>query len=100
MRTLGDDFGKPPDLIRIEGSPAGGAGRSTRAVTELAEQVGRLRGDDDLGERLAVGGDLEVRRLAAAFNGLLARLESAREARARFTADASHELRTPLTSLR
>lgn len=76
------------------------AGRSTRAVTALADQVGRLRGDDDLSERLSVEGDLEVQQLAGAFNELLVRLASAREARSRFTADASHELRTPLTSLR
>jgi heavy metal sensor kinase len=42
----------------------------------------------------------ELRELAAAFNGMLERLQRAVEALRRFTADASHELRTPLTAIR
>ena len=38
----------------------------------------------------------EFGRLKTAFNGMLARLESAFESRQRFASDASHELRTPL----
>lgn len=51
-------------------------------------------------------GQLETDRLAAAFNGMLQRLEDsfaaekeAKEQMRRFVADASHELRTPLTSI-
>ena len=39
----------------------------------------------------------ELRELAQAYNGMLARLQRAVEALRSFTADASHELRTPLT---
>ena len=42
----------------------------------------------------------ELRELAQAYNGMLARLERAVEALKSFTADASHELRTPLTVIR
>lgn len=76
------------------------AGRSVRPVTDLTARVETIRGAGDLGTRLEVAGDDEVGRLAAAFNGMLARLEASRDAQERLTADASHELRTPLTSLR
>ena len=76
------------------------AGRSVRPVTDLTARVESVRGAGDLGIRLEVRGADEVGRLAAAFNGMLARLEAARDAQERLTADASHELRTPLTSLR
>lgn len=76
------------------------AGRSVRPVTDLTARVESVRGSGDLGLRLDVTGDDEVGRLALAFNGMLARLEAARDAQERLTADASHELRTPLTSLR
>lgn len=42
----------------------------------------------------------DIRRLAQAFNEMLARLESGFEQAQRFSADASHELRTPLTIMR
>jgi two-component system sensor histidine kinase MprB len=76
------------------------AGRSVRPVTDLTARVESVRGAGDLDTRLEVRGDDEVGRLAAAFNGMLARLAAARDAQERLTADASHELRTPLTSLR
>jgi signal transduction histidine kinase len=45
-------------------------------------------------------GPPEVRRLAAAFNDMAARLDRLLEAQRAFVADASHQLRTPLTALR
>ena len=42
----------------------------------------------------------ELRELAYAFNGMLARLDAAVGELRRFTSDASHELRTPLTAIR
>jgi two-component system sensor histidine kinase MprB len=53
-----------------------------------------------LAERIAVEGDDEVARLAAAFNSMLAALEESRTQQRRLVRDAGHELRTPLTALR
>jgi signal transduction histidine kinase len=55
----------------------------------------------DLSRRAGtVGGAGEMRTLAAAFDGMLDRLERAFERQRDFVTDASHELRTPLAVLR
>ena len=51
-------------------------------------------------ERIDVGGQDELSRLAGSFNTMLAALEDSARAQRQLVADASHELRTPLTSLR
>ncbi|MDN5361429.1 MAG: two-component system, OmpR family, sensor kinase [Moorella sp. (in: firmicutes)] len=74
-------------------------------LTQVAEQIGEGK---DLDQRVPYSGPMdEVGRLAATFNGMLARLqraytslEEAYSAQRRFVADASHELRTPLTTIR
>ena len=54
-----------------------------------------------LDRRVAVpAGDDEVTRLAATFNDMLARLESAVDEMAQLTGEASHELRTPVALIR
>ncbi len=66
-------------------------------ITRSARQISAV----DLHQRLNL--DLpndEVGRLAATFDGMLARLEAAFERQKRFIADASHEMRTPLTILK
>lgn len=72
------------------------AGKSLAPVDKMATQARQI-GATNLHERLPVAdtGD-ELARLAMVFNGLLARLEEAFEAQARFAADASHEMRTPV----
>ena len=74
---------------------AGGLGL---AVAREAEHVAATQ---DLSRRMPSGEqDDEIDRLGAAFNTMLAALESSREAQRQLVADASHELRTPLTSIR
>ncbi len=71
--------------------------RSVRRITSVAERVtGR-----NLNERIGLEGPRdELRELADAFDGMLARLDAVFGAQRRFVADASHELRTPLAAMR
>ena len=64
-------------------------------ITRTAEQIGA----EDLTRRLDLGGTDEVGRLAATFDRMLDRLQSAFERQRQFTTDASHELRTPLAMI-
>ena len=74
--------------------------RIFRPVTKIAATAARITGDN-LSERIDEDLiDLELRDLARTLNGTFARLESAFDRQARFTADASHELRTPLAVIR
>jgi two-component system sensor histidine kinase MprB len=66
-------------------------------LTGAAERVARTQ---DLGHRIAPGGQDELGRLSASFNTMLAALERSRTAQRQLVSDASHELRTPLTSIR
>lgn len=65
-------------------------------VTGTAEEIT----ESDLSRRLVVQGHDEVARLAATFNGMLDRLESAFAQQRQFVDDAGHELRTPITVVR
>lgn len=80
--------------------------RALRPVRELGQAAGRIEASD-LSRRLPTSGGDEFAALAATFNGMLSRLESAfhsleaaYEQQRQFTADASHELRTPLTIIK
>jgi signal transduction histidine kinase len=76
------------------------AGRLLRSVRRIALVAERVTGRN-LNERIgAVGGPRdELRELADAFDGMLARLDGVFRAQRRFVADASHELRTPLAAM-
>jgi two-component system, OmpR family, sensor histidine kinase MprB len=77
---------------------ARGAIAPMRRLTAEAEHVAATQ---DLSRRIPSGERRdEIERLGAAFNTMLAALESSREAQRQLVADASHELRTPLTSIR
>jgi two-component system sensor histidine kinase MprB len=68
-----------------------------RHLTDAAERVAHTQ---DLGHRIAAGGEDELGRLAGTFNTMLEALERSRLAQRQLVSDASHELRTPLTSVR
>jgi signal transduction histidine kinase len=70
--------------------------RPLRSVEQAASAVA----EGDLAGRAPVGGPPEVRRLAAAFNEMVAKLDTVLRSQEAFVADASHQLRTPLTALR
>jgi two-component system sensor histidine kinase MprB len=83
------------------------ADRMIAPITRLTDAAERVSETEDLSERIEVGGDDEVGRLAARFNAMLATLERSRGeladsvgAQRQLVADASHELRTPVASLR
>jgi signal transduction histidine kinase len=75
------------------------AGRLLRPVRDLTETAEAIT-ESDLTRRIPVEGDDEISRLAATFNEMLDRLETAFTAQRTFIDDAGHELRTPITIIR
>ena len=76
------------------------AGRALRPVHAITGAA-RRASEENLGERLALGGpNDELRELADTYDAMLARLDAAFASQRRFVANASHELRTPLTVMR
>jgi signal transduction histidine kinase len=68
---------------------------------EAIREAASVISDIDPGARLPLPpAEDEVHRLGATLNGMLARLERARDRERAFFSDASHELRTPLTVLK
>ena len=70
--------------------------RPVRQVTATARQIT----DTDLSRRLPLEGHDEIADLAATFNGMLDRLETAFSTQRSFIDDAGHELRTPIQIVR
>lgn len=75
------------------------AKQAMRPIQKIVTQVEKINASD-LHRRLREAGDQdEVSHLAATFNSMLDRLESAFEMQNTFVSNASHELRTPLTAM-
>jgi signal transduction histidine kinase len=73
---------------------------ASRPITTLAEAARRL-GDGGLATRAGMrSGPPEVRRLAAAFSTMAARLQALIHGHQTMVADVSHQVRTPLAALR
>jgi signal transduction histidine kinase len=68
-------------------------------VTDLAEQVSKLRPGEPRGSLARAGQDPEVATLARAFDNYQESIELMIRREQEFTANASHELRTPLTAI-
>lgn len=76
------------------------AGRALRPLQQVTSTAQHLTGDT-LDQRIRyVGADDEVAELAATFDAMLDRINTAFETQKRFVANASHELRTPLAVMR
>jgi signal transduction histidine kinase len=76
------------------------SGRVLRPVQEITEVASDIQATD-LSRRIGLRGpDDELTRLAATFDGMLARLDLAFSSQRRFLADTSHDLRTPLAVIR
>lgn len=71
-----------------------------KPLTEIMKKVGQIR-SENLHMRLDLknNNDDEMDMLAATFNDMLNRLETAFETQNNFISNASHELRTPLTAI-
>ena len=75
--------------------------RSTTRPLRALEQATTALARGELAARAPIDqGPPEVRRLAATFNDMAARLGRLLDSQRAFVADASHQLRTPLTALR
>ncbi|GLY19091.1 two-component sensor histidine kinase [Kineosporia sp. NBRC 101677] len=75
------------------------AGRLLAPLRQLRTTAERIS-HTDLTERLEVSGSDDVSEMAATFNRMLDRLESAFRAQQEFLDDAGHELKTPITIIR
>lgn len=69
-----------------------------RPLRRLARAAHRIA-DGDYGERVDVGSDDEIGRLASSFNQMAASLETNEQRRTELVGDVAHELRTPLATL-
>lgn len=72
--------------------------RSFKPADKVIATAGDIADSEDLSKRIGLGdGKDEIHQMAAAFDGMMERIERAFEKEKQFTSDASHELRTPIS---
>ncbi|MBI3998369.1 MAG: HAMP domain-containing protein [Armatimonadetes bacterium] len=74
------------------------ARRLTAPLRQISSAAARI-GKGDLAQEVPVPSDLELGRMARAFNAMAASLQRLEESRRNLSADIAHELRTPLSVL-
>ena len=70
-----------------------------RPLDRMTETIKGMAENPSTGQRLPVKGAKETRKLATAFNQLMAERDAISSMKENFVSNVSHELRTPLTSL-
>ncbi|MEV4463770.1 ATP-binding protein [Micromonospora echinofusca] len=75
-------------------------GATLRPVEALRRGAEEITGRDGGGRLPVPASRDEIHRLAVTLNGMLGRLDSARDRQRAFVADAAHELRSPLANIR
>ncbi|MEU4644977.1 ATP-binding protein [Micromonospora sp. NPDC023814] len=75
-------------------------GATLRPVETLRRGAEEITGRNGGGRLPVPASQDEIHRLAVTLNGMLGRLESARDRQRAFVADAAHELRSPLANIR
>ncbi len=100
LRALAFALGAAALVTTVAGAALGrwASGRALRPLVGITDAAVAIAGGQ-LDTRVEAGEDVDLQKLASAFNRMAGNLQSRIEREARFTSDVSHELRSPLTTL-
>lgn len=100
LRTLAFALAAAALVTTLAGAAVGrwASGRALRPLAGVTQAAVAIAGGE-LDTRVEAGEDVDLQKLASAFNQMTANLQDRIEREARFTSDVSHELRSPLTTL-
>lgn len=100
LRSLAFALAAAALVTTVAGAAVGrwASGRALRPLGGVTEAAVAIAGGQ-LDTRIDAGDDVDLQKLASAFNRMAGNLQARIEREARFTSDVSHELRSPLTTL-
>jgi len=100
LRALAFALAAAALVTTVAGAAVGrwASGRALRPLAGITNAAVAIAGGQ-LDTRVEAGEDVDLQKLAAAFNRMAGNLQARIEREARFTSDVSHELRSPLTTL-